>query len=105
MTDEYTKGIVAETINQLLSNSMIKYGDLVIYDRISERLREHYKKPEPLISNALSQLIEHPYYDVLEMYYKKNMTLEAIAEEYDVDISTIVRNKKMLCIRIFKLIS
>lgn len=105
MTDEHIKTVVNETIDQLLGNSMIKYSDLVIYDRMSERLREHYKEPKPLISHALNELIEHPYYDVLEMYYKKNMTLEAIAEEYDVDISTIVRNKKALCIKIFKLIN
>lgn len=105
MTENNIKAVVKETVNELLSQDMLKYSDLIIYERMSDRLREHYKTPETSIDQALDQLKYHPYYEVLQMYYGDNMTLEEIAEDYDVDISTIVRNKKSLCIKIFNLIN
>lgn len=107
MTDENIKSVVKETVNELLGNSMIKYSELIIYEQIGERLREYYKEPgkDPDIAKALSQIKDHHYYNVLEMYYKDNRTLESIADKCYVDISTIVRNKKALCIKIFNLIN
>ena len=105
MNDLDVKRIVSDTVNELLKDNMIRYSDIIIYERMSERLREHYKKCDPLVAEALSKLTDHQYYEVLEMYYGDNCTLEFIAEEFDVDISTIVRNKKALCIKIFNMIN
>lgn len=105
MTESEVKQIVTDTVNVLLGGNMIKYSDVIIYERMGDRLREHYKKPDPLISEGLKKLEDHPYYDVLELYYRNNLTLEVLAEEFDVDISTIVRNKKYLCVKLFKLIN
>lgn len=103
MNDAEVKSVVAETLDQLLHGKMIKYNDLVVYERMSEKLRAHYKCADPLIDCALEQLRSHTYYGVLEMYYRDNMTLEEIAEHYYCDVSTIVRNKKYLCIKVFEL--
>lgn len=103
MNDTDVKTVVAETLDQLLHGKMIKYNDLVVYERMSEKLRAHYNSADPLISCALEQLTAHPYFKILEMYYRDNMTLEEIAESYYCDVSTIVRNKKYLCIKVFEL--
>ena len=103
MNNAEVKAVVAETLEQLLHGKMIKYNDSVVYELMSERLRAHYKCADPLISYALEQLKSHPYYRVLEMYYRDGVTLEQIAESYYCDVSTIVRNKKYLCIKIFEL--
>lgn len=105
MNDIEVKQVVNETINQLLNGNMIKYSDLVIYERISDMLREHYKVHNDDIARALEQLRDHPYYNILELYYKDNLTLEQVAEKCNCDLTTVHRNKKSLCIKIFRLIS
>ena len=97
------KEVVSETLNQLLKGNMIKYSDLIICDQIGERLKIHYKEYDESLAVALEQLKSHPYYGVLEMYYRDNMTLEQISETYYCDLSTIQRNKKHLCIKLFEL--
>lgn len=104
MTDKEVKEVVKITVDTLLKEYMIS-SDSISYGSVDKQLREHYKNPSTLITQALEQLVDHPYYDILELYYRDNWTLEAIAEDYDVDISTIVRNKKRLCIKIFNLIN
>lgn len=105
MKDQQIKEIVNETLEQLLKGNMLKYNDLIIYERVSAQLKEYYKSatPDERITIALTQLRSHAYYDVLEMYYKDNMTLEQVAEAMYCDISTVVRNKKYLCLKIFEL--
>lgn len=105
MTQNEIKTVVSETVNELLAQSMIKYSDVVIYEKMSDKLREHYIKPDPDVTQALSQMKDMAYYEILEMYYKHNWTLESIAEDLGVDISTITRNKKSLCIKLFNLIN
>ena len=84
---------------------MFKYNDLIVYEQIGERLRQHYRECDVIIQKAIDQLTDDRYIDVLEFYYKNEYTLEYIAEIFDVDVSTIVRNKKNLCLKIFELIN
>ena len=105
MNEVEIKTVVQNTINEMLRNSMIKYSDVIIYETISERLKEHFIKPDIDIAYALEQIKDNYYYSVISDYYKDNMTLEQIAEEYDVEVSTIVRNKKALCMKIFEIIN
>lgn len=103
MKENDIKKVVAGTVDILLHKGLIKYSDAIIYERMGERLKGHYKKPDMLISQALEQMKNDRYFEILAMYYKDNMTLEGIAEELGVDISTVVRNKKSLCIKLFEL--
>lgn len=105
MTDIEIKKIVNYTVNELLKEKMFKYNDLIVYEQIGERLRQHYRECDVIIQKAIDQLTDDRYIDVLEFYYKNEYTLEYIAEIFDVDVSTIVRNKKNLCLKIFELIN
>ena len=105
MTEDNIKSVVKETLNQLLNGNMINYGDTVIVNHIAELLKAHYNKPDPLITQALDSLKSDYYYGVLEDYYGKGLTLERLSEKYNADISTIMRNKKRLCIQLYKLIN
>lgn len=104
MTSDEVKEVVKTTINELLKERMIKYNDNIIYDKMSEMLRAYYNKPYESMTLALSQLVADPYYELLEMYYRDNLTLEQIAECKYLDISTVVRNKKRLCIKLFEVL-
>ena len=106
MTEENVKQIVKYTIEELLGKSMIKYSDLIIYEKMSDRLREYYKTGnDPDLAYALDRLKDHPHIQLIEDYYKYNYTLEAIASDYGVEVRTISRRKKNLCIKIYKLLN
>ncbi len=49
-----------------------------------------------MIDAALSKISNDPYFNVISMKYFEGMTREQIAEEYNVDVSTISRNKNRL---------
>lgn len=105
MTDEHIKSVVRETVDVLLGDSMIKYSDMIIYERMSDRLREYYKTGnDDQLAQALERLKDHPHISIIEDYYKNNFTLEAMANDRDVDVRTISRRKKNLCLRLYKLI-
>ena len=104
MTKDAIKRIVEETIHELLGCEMIKYSDMIIYEKMNERLREHFKNPDPAISLALEELKDAPYISIIEDYYKNGFTLEAIANDLDVEVRTVSRQKKSLCIKIYKMI-
>ena len=104
MTETEIKKIVNVTVNQLLKDNMLKYSDSVIYDKMSESLRGYYSEgSNELLRLALDIVRTDPYYELLELYYRDNMTLEQIAEARYLDISTVVRNKKRLCIKLFEI--
>ena len=44
------------------------------------------------------------YFDIIPLYYFTGNTIEHIASGYDVDISTITRNKKRLCYEIYMIL-
>ena len=105
MTNNDIKSVVKETLDQLLSGNMLKYNDMIILDQMGEILKAHYNKPDPEITQALESIKNDYYYGVLEGYYREGLTLERLSEKYNADISTIMRNKKRLCIQIYKLIN
>lgn len=76
----------------------------VIYADISELLTDYYKDGEKdaAMTYAIHARRFDPYYRIIPMYYRDNQTLEVIAATLEVDISTVVRNKKRLCIEIYR---
>lgn len=58
-----------------------------------------------VIDNAISVLKDDPYFDVIRMKYFEGKSREEIADHYQVDVSTISRNKNrivnLLQIRLF----
>lgn len=100
---ELIKETVNECIRELLKQNLIRDDDTAAYNDISNLLTEYYKTGEK--DNALTYAIYaqrfDPYYRIIEMYYKDNLTLEFIADAMEVDLSTIVRNKKRICLQIY----
>ena len=43
-----------------------------------------------------------PYFRVLQLYFEDHEKIESIARQMRVDASTVVRNKKRLCLEIYK---
>lgn len=105
MTDADIKRVVNATIDSMLKKNMIRYNDNMILSAAGNILTRYYDDGDDLdIKNTLDKLKNYTYYDVLEMYYRDHLTLEKIAEKYNVDVSTIRRNKKKLCIRFYNIL-
>lgn len=49
-----------------------------------------------VIDNALAALKDDPYFDIIKLKYFEGQTREEIAEYFEVDVSTISRNKNRL---------
>ncbi|MFC4355321.1 hypothetical protein ACFO0S_09705 [Chryseomicrobium palamuruense] len=49
-----------------------------------------------LIDSAIDMIRDDPYFDIIRMKYFEGKSREAIAEHFDVDASTISRNKNRL---------
>lgn len=98
------RDIVRETIKELSRNGLIKSFDDIAYAEISSILKTYYENglADKTISAAVGAVSGDPYFKIIHLYFASEYTIEAIAEKLDVDISTIVRNKKRLCMEIYK---
>lgn len=110
MDEKTIKDIVKETVAELRRKGMLKEPEKSAYAEMSERLRAYYKAPSGYramklknITLALEQIASDPYYDIIPMYFKQNFTLERIAEYLAVEVSTVTRNKKRLCLMLYEL--
>ena len=72
------------------------------YARINSMLFNYYEnKREKSLRDAIRSVDCDPYMDIIVFYYRDRMKIEQIAESYKVDTSTIVRNKRRLCLAIY----
>lgn len=72
------------------------------YARINSMLFNYYEnKREKSLRDAIRSIDCDPYMDIIVFYYRDRMMIEQIAESYKVDTSTIVRNKRRLCLAIY----
>lgn len=68
-------------------------------DNAIEKLKKAVVKIESYISQidiALDGISDDPYFDIIRMKYFEGQTREEIAEYFEVDVSTISRNKNRL---------
>lgn len=74
------------------------YGDETLETRISElkQISVKAKSQVRLVNNALKKIEDNKWYEIIPMYYFKEMTIEEIAEELDCSVGTISMNKKEL---------
>ena len=103
---EIVKAAVVETVKELRKNGLLKRSDDVAYAEISERLFEYYRAPEkdPAMEAALDKISGDYYFPAIKMYYQNKLTIDWIAEDYHVEISTVSRNKKRLCLRLYRIL-
>lgn len=106
MDKQEVKEIIEMTIKELKKEHMLKETMDAIYVDVSERLTKYYRNGETdlKIKLALEEFKDDLYIEILYLYYRDNMTIERIAEELGVDISTVTRNKKRLCISLYNLL-
>lgn len=94
---------VEKTIAGFKKSSLLKDTENVAYSDASAILSSYYKtdKKDASITYAIQGIRFDPYARIIPMYYEQGKTLETIAEELGVDVSTVVRNKKRLCLAIY----
>lgn len=100
---ELIREIVNETIKELMRNGMLKSVSDMAYSEITDILKGYYDTGETdkSISKVLEAVSGDPYFKIIPLYFSYGYTIEEIAEAFDVEISTISRNKKRLCLDIY----
>lgn len=105
MCDDEVKRIARQTADEVIMSlrreGFLKDESDITYSEASQTLRGYYSaKTDDKISGVLDKLRGEPYFGILPMYYCDGMTIEAIAEELDVAVSTVKRQKKRLCLAV-----
>lgn len=102
MNDADVKKIVKATIRELRKDGLLKDWRAQAYQDIGERLYRYYGGAEDAeLEAALDDLRSDYYFRVIPLYYGERKTIEALAEQMHVEVSTIVRNKRRLCMMIY----
>lgn len=97
--------IVRMTIEEFKKSGLLKSNDDVAYSEMSRLLHLYYNGEKRAdIREALKQIESDTYSEIIPLYYQRNFTIERIAEILSVEVSTITRNKKRLCLLLYKLI-
>lgn len=104
--DLAAKESASETVRALRSAGALKDQRSIIHKRISTKLTEFYKhdQSDENMKRALKCISEDEYFDIIPLFYYVGNTIEHIASAYDVDLSTITRNKRRLCYEIHELL-
>lgn len=108
MTDAQIAGIIEQTVKKSVIEykkaGLLKDANEAAYNDVSEILSTYYRggKKDSQVTYAIQAQRFDPYFQILPMYFGDKLTLELIADEYNVEVSTIVRNKKRLCLAIYE---
>ena len=103
MDEETIKKIVKQTIEELLRSGILRNNNELAYAEISSILTAYYQdgQDDELIRKAVQETESDPYGKIIPLYFDYGYTIERIAEAFHVEISTITRNKKRLCLQIY----
>lgn len=104
MTTDYIREIVKITLEELINSKVVKVDSYdYVLDIVGRELTEYFdNKSKPKIKEALKVLCDDYYIDVIYLQYRDNKTIEWIAEYFNKDTSTILRNKKRLIYKIYE---
>ena len=100
---ELISAAIRETIRQLKADGLLRSVADREYKAAGEALRQYYRDGEKKedIRDALEELKRDKYFKILPLYYSYGYTIEEIAETFDVEFSTISRNKKRLSLEVY----
>lgn len=107
MTDIDIRKIIELTVKKSIAeykkSGILKDSENVAYSDVSAILSNYFGsgKKDASITYAIQGLRFDPYARIISMYFEQRKTIDTIAEELGVDISTVVRNKKRLCLAIY----
>ena len=105
MKRDEIREIIKETVEELRRQGLLKIrNEGEAYSDVSALLRKYYEegKGEKRLIKTLDELKGDKYFDIIPLYFSYGYTIEKIAECYEVEITTIVRNKKRLCLEIWR---
>lgn len=113
MTEKKIEAIIEKTVKkafkELKDKGALKSQTELIYKDMSRLLKCFYRdlydtgSGDSKIENALAQLKDDRFFEIIKQYYGDGYTLEELAGRMHCDISTITRNKKRLCFEIYEL--
>lgn len=100
---EYIDYAIKRAVSELKKSGVIRDSKDMIYSDISYMLTAYYRQGEkiPKLEEALASVQKDTYFPVIPKYYQQGIRLEDIALQMGVDVSTITRNKKRLCLEIY----
>lgn len=107
MTDQevlkYIDTAIERTISEYKRSGMLKDLEDVSYSEACAVLKDYFDNGQDnqVIKYAIQTQRFDPYFRIIPRYFEDRETIEGIADEMGVDISTIVRNKKRLCLAIY----
>ena len=106
MTPEEIREIVKITLDELTHRKLIVTEYPVILKEVENRLKEFFndKGDGNGVSYALKQLLNDPYIDIIFLQYRDGKTVECIAENLNVEVRTIMRNKKRIITKIYEIL-
>ena len=98
---EYIDEAVKKAVSEVRRHKLLKESS-VYYAEVSDALFRYYQEGESNseVADALVRIESDDYFRIIPWYYRDKMTIEAIADGMEVDISTVVRNKKRLCLKL-----
>lgn len=91
-----------ETIRQMLAEGLID-RDRFAYRLASDELTRFFQDgaKDERLRGILHELRSDEYIKIITLFFENGYTIEHIAEVFDVDPTTISRNKKRLCLAIY----
>ncbi len=105
MTPEQIREIVKMTLDELTQRKLIKDDYPLMLGVVEGRLKDFFNhKGGARVGGVLMSLSDDSYIDIIFLQYRDGKTLEWIAEYMDVEVRTILRNKKRLVMRIYELL-
>ena len=104
MKEAEIKKIVKETIRELRRTGALQSVNEMAYREINSILYAYYDNggTDQDITAALERHKNDEYFKIIPLFYDYRYTIEAIAQECSVEPSTITRNKKRLCLAVYK---
>lgn len=81
------------------SNNFEYKSDLEKIEEKKEQLLgvyEKYQQVVDMVESALHEIENDKYYDIIELHYIDKYSYEDVAEELDVEVSVVYRNRKRL---------
>ena len=107
MTDKeiktYIDAAIRQTVEAYKREGLLIDSKGAAYSDAAEMIAKYYEdgKTDNAITYAIQAQRFDPYFRIVTMYYEEGRTIAEIAEALGVDISTVVRNKRRLCLRIY----
>ena len=104
MTTEQIREIIKLTLEELIDKKVIKLDSYeYVLEFVSNKLNDYFSGAHnDKLTKALKLLSNDYYIDIIYLQYRDEKTIEWIAEYFDKDTRTILRNKKRLIYKIYE---